>query len=93
MGDYTGGRGVGFLAPSYWFSDSVWQSDFNNDIRNANNNFVRSVVGTNPASPYYGQTISTINPPANATGVGGAIVKGKHDRAFYPYQSKAKPAI
>ena len=89
MGDYTGGRGVGFLAPSYWFSDSVWQSDFNNDIRNANNNFVRSVVGTNPASPYYGQTISTINPPANATGVGGAIVKGKWDRAFYPYQSKA----
>jgi hypothetical protein len=89
MGDYTGGRGVGFLAPSYWFSDTVWQSDFNNDIRNANNNFVRSVVGTNPASPYYGQTISTINPPANATGVNGAIVKGKWDRAFYPYQSKA----
>ncbi len=89
MGDYTGGRGVGFLAPSYWFSDTVWQSDFNNDIRNANNNFVRIFTSNNPSSPLYGQTISTINPPANATGVGGAIVKGKHDRAFYPYQSKA----
>lgn len=89
MGDYTGGRGVGFLAPSYWFSDTVWQSDFNTDIRNANHNFVRSVTATNPGSPLYGQTISYLNPPANATGVGGAIVKGKMDRAFYPYQSKS----
>jgi hypothetical protein len=88
MGDYTGGRGVGFLAPSYWFSDTVWQSDFNNDIRNANNNFVRDFVATNPASPYYGQTISTKNPPAGLIGDNGNIVKGKWDRAFYPYQSK-----
>lgn len=90
MGDYTGGRGVGFLAPSYWFSDTVWQSDFNNDIRNANNNFVRTVTSNNKNSPLYGQTISYLNPPANATGFDGVrIVKGKMDRAFYPYQSKA----
>lgn len=89
MGDYTGGRGVGFLAPSHWFSDTVWQSDFNNDIRNANNNFVRDFVSNNPASPYYGQTISTRNPPAGLIGINGNIVKGKWDRAFYPYQSKA----
>jgi hypothetical protein len=89
MGDYTGGRGVGFLAPSYWFSDTVWQSDFNTDIRNANHNFVREFVSTNPGSPLYGQKISYLNPPANATGVNGAIVKGKMDRGFYPYQSKA----
>lgn len=88
MGDYTGGRGVGFLAPSYWFSDTVWQSDFNNDIRNANNNFVRDFVATNPASPFYGQTISTKNPPPGLVGDNGNIVKGKWDRAFYPYQSK-----
>lgn len=89
MGDYTGGRGVGFLAPSYWFTDTIWQSDFNTDIRNANQNFVREIVATNPGSPYYGQTISYLNPPAGATGVNGNIVKGKMDRAFYPYQSKA----
>ena len=89
MGDYTGGRGVGFLAPSYWFSDTVWQSDFNNDIRNANNNFVRDFVANNPASPYYGQTISTRNPPAGLIGINGNIQKGKWNRAFYPYQSKA----
>ena len=89
MGDYTGGRGVGFLAPSYWFSDTVWQSDFNNDLRNANNNFVREFVATNPASPYYGQTISTKNPPAGLIGINGNITKGKWDRSFYPYQSKS----
>lgn len=89
MGDYSGGRGVGFLCPSYWFSDSVWATDFNNDIRNANHNFVRDFVATNPKSPFYGQTISTKNPPAGIKGIGGTLTKGKHDRAFYPYQSKA----
>jgi tetratricopeptide (TPR) repeat protein len=93
MGDYTGGRGVGFLAPSYWFSDTVWQSDFNTDIRNANNNFVRTVTVNSQGSPLYGQTISYLNPPANATGFENKpIVKGKMDRAFYPYQSKASQA-
>ncbi|SEW39124.1 Starch-binding associating with outer membrane [Chitinophaga sp. YR573] len=82
IGDYTGGRGVGFLEPSQYFSDTVWQSDFNNDIRNANHNFVREVVSTNPASPFYGQVISTKNPPA------GANITFP-SRVFYPYQSKA----
>jgi hypothetical protein len=82
IGDYTGGRGVGFLEPSQYFSDSVWQSDFNNDIRNANHNFVREVVATNPASPFFGQVISTRNPPAGA----GITFPS---RVFYPYQSKA----
>ena len=89
MGDYTGGRGVGFMAPSYWFSDTVWKSDWNKDIRNANHNFVRSFTSTNPASPLFGKTISTQAPPAGATGINGNLVAGKMDRAFYPYQSKA----
>ncbi|WP_295125365.1 RagB/SusD family nutrient uptake outer membrane protein [uncultured Chitinophaga sp.] len=82
VGDYTGGRGVGFLQPSKYFADTVWQSDFANDIRNANHNFVRDFVATNPASPFYGQTISTKNPPAGA----GITFPS---RVFYPYQSKA----
>ncbi|SFD98250.1 Starch-binding associating with outer membrane [Chitinophaga sp. CF118] len=82
IGDYTGGRGVGFLQPTQYFADSVWQSDFNNDIRNANHNFVREVVATNPASPFFGQVISTKNPPA------GANITFP-SRVFYPYQSKA----
>lgn len=82
VGDYTGGRGVGFLQPTRYFADTVWQSDFNNDIRNANHNFVREVVATNPASPFFGQVISTKNPPA------GANITFP-SRVFYPYQSKA----
>ena len=82
VGDYTGGRGVGFLQPSRYFADSVWKSDFNNDIRNANHNFVREVVATNPASPFFGKVISTKNPPAGAN-------ISYPSRVFYPYQSKA----
>jgi hypothetical protein len=90
IGDYTGGRGVGFLAPSLYFMNTVFQSDFNNDIRNANHNFVRDFVANNPASPYYGQVISTRNVPAGTTGVNGAVVASNQpDRAFYPYQTKA----
>jgi hypothetical protein len=87
--NYTGGRGVGFMAPSSYFITNIWQSDFNNDIRNANHNFVRDFYGTNPASPFYGQKISTQNPPAGTTGINGTVTANKPDRAIYPYQSKA----
>jgi hypothetical protein len=89
MANYTGGRGVGFLAPDPHFITDIWQSDFTNDIRNANHNFVRDFYGNNPASPFYGQLISTQNPPAGSTGINGALVANKPDRAIYPYQSKS----
>ncbi|MDZ7876218.1 MAG: RagB/SusD family nutrient uptake outer membrane protein [Saprospiraceae bacterium] len=82
IGDYTGGRGVGFLQPTRHFADSVWKSDFTNDIRNANHNFVREFVGTNPGSPFFGKTISVSNPPP-----GSGITYPS--RVFYAYQSKA----
>ena len=91
IGDYTGGRGVGFLAPSPWFADSVWKNS-NTDIRNANHNFVRDFIANNPASPFFGQVISTKNPPPGSYGFYGPqvpLVAGKAERAFYPYQSKA----
>jgi hypothetical protein len=89
IGDYTGGRGVGFLAPSPWFADTVWKNS-TTDIRNANHNFVRDFIGTNPASPFFGKVISTKNPPPGATGFYNTpLVAGKFERAFYPYQSKA----
>jgi hypothetical protein len=89
IANYTGGRGVGFLAPDPYFITNIWQSDFNNDIRNANHNFVRDFYGNNPASPFFGQKISTQAPPAGSTGINGAIVANKPDRSFYPYQSKS----
>jgi starch-binding outer membrane protein, SusD/RagB family len=82
IGDWTGGRGVGFMQPTRYFENDVWQSDWANDIRNANHNFVREFVCTNPGSPFFGQTVSTNNPPAGA----GVTFPS---RVFYPYQSKA----
>lgn len=88
-GDYTGGRGVGFLAPSVYMIDSVYDSDFDNDIRNSNHNFVRSFKSNNPASPFFNQLISFHNVPAGTTGTGGVVItSGKPDRSFYPYQTK-----
>lgn len=89
VANYTGGRGVGFLAPDSYFITDIWQSDFKNDIRNANHNFVRDFYGNDPASPFFGQVISTQNPPAGSSGINGPLVANKPDRAIYPYQSKA----
>ncbi|QEC40605.1 RagB/SusD family nutrient uptake outer membrane protein [Pseudobacter ginsenosidimutans] len=89
VSDFTGGRGVGFMAPDPWFADTVWKNS-GADMRNANHNFVREFIGTNPASPLYGQVFSTKNLPPGATGFNNAVLKpGVAERALYPYQSKA----
>jgi hypothetical protein len=89
VSDFTGGRGVGFMAPDPWFADSVWKNA-GADMRNANHNFVRDFIGTNPASPLYGQVFSTKNLPAGSTGFNNAVLKpGVAERALYPFQSKA----
>jgi starch-binding outer membrane protein, SusD/RagB family len=45
IGDYTGGRGIGSCIPTNHFDKEVWggygSTEFNQDIRNANHNFVR----------------------------------------------------
>jgi hypothetical protein len=89
VASYTGGRGVGFLAPDTFYINGIWKSDYNNDIRNANHNLVRDFWSNDPASPNFGQMISTKNPPAGSSGINGALVANKPDRAIYPYQSKA----
>jgi len=96
--DYTSvGRGVGFLAPSDYFVHNAYQagapSDFTNDIRNANHNFVRKFAVTRPGNDLYpvGTLIDFDNPPAGAIGYGGQpIVPGDvFNRVFYPIQTKA----
>lgn len=86
--DYNGGRGVGFLAPSKYFIDSVYKDDAVNDIRNANHNFVRKFKATNPASPLYNTLIDFHNLPAGSTGISGTMVSGVANRSLYPYQTK-----
>ena len=88
IGDYSGGRGVGFLAPSDYFIKNAYD-DPTNDIRNANHNFVRKFTANNVSSPLFGQVIDFDNLPANTTGVNGVrMTSGKQDRALYPYQTK-----
>lgn len=87
--DYTGGRGVGFWAPSKYFIDSVYAGDPVNDIRNANHNFVRKFKANNPASPLNNTDIDFHNLPANTKGTSGAtLTSGVPSRAFYPYSTK-----
>lgn len=78
----SGGRGIGWAIPTTHFTDGIWQSDFNNDERNANINYYREFVGTNPSSSFYGKTISTQNPPPKT-------VPREPSRRFYAYQTKA----
>lgn len=82
IGDYTGGRGIGWMIPTVYFSNTIWggnssSPDFVNDIRNANHNFVRQYVANK--APFVGQIISTEAPPAGVT---------VPSRSIYAYQSK-----
>ncbi|MEO5564875.1 MAG: RagB/SusD family nutrient uptake outer membrane protein, partial [Chitinophagaceae bacterium] len=89
-GDYNGGRGVGFLAPSAYFLNTLYQSDYVNDIRNANHNFVRKFKSNNPASPFYNTEIDFNNLPVGTKGTNGAtLTSGVPSRAIYAYQAKA----
>lgn len=80
VSDYTGGRGIGWAISTTYFSNTIWASDFNNDMRNSNFNFVRTYVYNDPGkTAYFGKTVSTEAPPAGVT---------VPSRAFYAYQSK-----
>jgi hypothetical protein len=86
----SGGRGVGFWAPSKYFQDSVYAADPVNDIRNANHNFVRRFLVTNPSSPLFNTIIDYHNLPAGTRGTSGVTLSsGVPSRALYPYQTKA----
>jgi hypothetical protein len=52
-----GGRGIGWFAPTDYMRETVWASDFDNDIRNSSHNIIRDIKATNPNSEYFGQYI------------------------------------
>jgi len=61
-GIYTGysdtlGRPVGWMRPTNYLSYNIWQSDWNNDIRNAEHNIKRNFYYDNPSSAYYKKKI------------------------------------
>lgn len=80
VGDYTGGRGIGWAVSTVYFSDKIWEDDWDGDIRNANHNFVRQFkVHKQDYAEKFGDIIDTQNPPA------GVKVPS---RQIYAYQSK-----
>jgi len=49
----AGGRGVSFMRPTPYMEQTVWESDFENDIRNSSFNYVRDFKYDHPASAWY----------------------------------------
>ena len=61
---YTAGRSSGFVAPSWWFKQTLWeQSGFDQDMRNADCNIVRDFLVRNPSSDHNGLFIFADNLP------------------------------
>lgn len=58
-----GGRGVSFMRNTDYWINTLWQSDFDNDIRNAPYNIIRDCKYNNPASAYYNKSIVTFPSP------------------------------
>lgn len=90
IGDYTGGRGIGWGISTKYFSNKIWEDDFNGDIRNSNYNFVRKFPVNN--SSFKAETgIDTIdvdNPPSGLiVGLGNSTeIPGRY---LFAYQTKA----
>ncbi|RIH63580.1 RagB/SusD family nutrient uptake outer membrane protein [Mariniphaga sediminis] len=54
--DNVGSAGVSLAMPTDYLINQIWESDFNNDIRNAPHNIVRDFIYSNPESAYYGKS-------------------------------------
>ena len=70
-GSYTGysdtlGRPVGWMRPTNYLAYNIWVSDWNNDIRNAENNIKRSFYYDNPNSAFNKKKIDFSLYPAGA---------------------------
>jgi len=55
--NHYGGRGIGWFASTDYMRNLVWESDFDNDIRNSSYNIIRDIKADNPDSEYYDQYI------------------------------------
>lgn len=86
-GDYTGGRGIGWGISTTYFTNTIWEDDFDGDMRNAEHNFVRKFKVSNPDVIALGITeIDVDNPPADLkVGPSTTTIPGRY---LYAYQSK-----
>lgn len=99
VGDYTGGRGIGWGISTKYFSNTIWEEDFNGDMRNSNYNFVRKFPVNNQSfKDATGiDTIDVDNPPAglivgqgNSTEVPGRFLFAYQTKATTPYNHPAE---
>ncbi|WP_373524576.1 RagB/SusD family nutrient uptake outer membrane protein [Aquiflexum sp.] len=74
----TGGRGVSFMRNTDFYLNTLWESDWDNDIRNAPHNIVRDYVYTNPNSNFFMRSSLEFPSPTLAN----------QDWRWYPYPSK-----
>lgn len=74
----SGGSGVSLLQNTKWWLNDLWQSDWDNDIRNAPHNIVRDHVYTDPKSAYYKKSVLEYPSPT---------LKSQPWR-WYPYPTK-----
>lgn len=90
IGDYTGGRGIGWGISTKYFSNKIWEDDFCGDIRNSNYNFVRKFpVNNSSFKAATGiDTIDVDNPPAGLI-VGQGNSTEIPGRYLFAYQTKA----
>jgi hypothetical protein len=80
---YTAGRSSGFVAPSYWFKQTLWeQSGFDQDIRNADCNIVRDFMVRNPSSDHNGLFIFADNLPIRMASLNDTT------RNMFPWMTK-----
>jgi len=77
--DYnTGGRGISILKNTDYYLYTLWESDWDNDIRNAPHNIVRDIKYNNPASAWYDSSAVKYLSPT---------IQSQNWR-WYPYPSK-----
>lgn len=90
VGDYTGGRGIGWGISTKYFTNTVWEDDFDGDMRNANHNFVRKFKVHNSEVQSLGITEIDVDhlPEGTEVIVGQGNSTTIPGRYLYAYQSK-----
>lgn len=88
-GSYTGysdtlGRGVAWNRPTNFASYTMWQGNWNNDIRNAEYHIKRNFYYDSPTSIYDKKKIDWSKYPANA----GRVALADTNQYIYPYFMK-----
>ena len=76
----VGGRGASLIEPSPYFENDLWESDFDNDMRNSSFNYHRTFYYDNPESAWFGMD-AVANP-------GSIMSDPGQPWRYYPYITK-----